>query len=246
MGESDPVANLIDVRLDNSSDSGPKVRDVLPDDRNTTSPTKYREENMFEDGMIGHKLWSEREEGSEECLVIEEATVMLALAKECSGKAVLDTACTNDVAGRRWVEDYIERLPDDDRERVKKYKGGRTFKFGGGERLVSKTEMIVPGWIGEQRIMLKFDVVDADLPLLLSLNTIKMAETILDTKNDEAFMLDNLVKLGRTETGHYTVDLIKGESQWLGTASLDNKADWKRALTKHHEQFAHPPHKQLK
>ena len=94
--------------------------------------------------------------------------------------------------------------------------------------------------------MLKFDVVETDLPLLLSLNTIKMAETTLDTKNDEAFMLDNLVKLGRTETGHYTVDLIKGESQCLATASLDNKADWKRALTKLHEQFAHPPHKRLK
>ena len=59
-------------------------------------------------------------------------------------------------------------------------------------------------------------------------------------------MLDNLIKLGRTETGHYTVDLIKGESQCLATVSLDNKADWKRALTKLHEQFAHPPHKRLK
>ena len=87
---------------------------------------------------------------------------------------------------------------------------------------------------------------DSYLPLLLSLNTIKMAETILDTKNDEAFMLDNLIKLGRTETGHYTVDLINGESQCLVTVSLENKVDWKRALTKLHEQFAHPPHKRLK
>ena len=132
---------------------------LLGDDLNTSPLTMYREENMCEDGVTVQRLWGEREEEREECPVIEEATVMLALIKECSGKAVRDTVCTNNVAGSRWVEDFIELLPENDRERVKKYKGGRTFKFEGGERLGSETEMIISGLSGEQKIKLKFDVV---------------------------------------------------------------------------------------
>ena len=62
-------------------------------------------------------------------------------------------------------------------------------------------------------MLLRVDVVASEIPLLLSLDTLKRAETILDMKEDIALMTGMLVDLKRSRSGHYTISLDKGEKE---------------------------------
>ena len=151
---------------------------------------------------------------SEVCILsAAEKEALVFLAEDCEGRAVLDTACTNDVCGEKWYKQYIASLNKKQLSNLEKSKGWRTFKFGGGERLTSKAEVILPAFIGDQEVLLRVDVVASEIPLLLSLDTLKRAETILDMKEDIALMTGMLVDLKRSRSGHYTISLDKGEKE---------------------------------
>ena len=183
----------------------------------------------------------------EECLIIhdENAGGVVFIAEDCRRKGLLDTACTDDVCGRSWMEDYVAGLPQNDAQLVIREEGWRTFRFGGGEKLKSLAQVTIPAYIGEQPVSIKVDVVESDLPLLISLKTQKRAGTILDMVEDVAIMAGSKIKLERTKTGHYCIDLDGQESFCLATYTLDKEEEWRKALKKLHQQFAHPPYERL-
>ena len=183
-----------------------------------------------------------------ECSVLncEEREGVVLLAEECNGRAILDTACTDDLAGRKWIEKYINNLSEDDKSSVVRKPGWRKFKFGSGNRMQSEEEIEIPAFIGDQPVRLKTDVLDVNLPLLLSLSTIKRAGAIIDTTEDSAVMAGNKLNLGRTKTGHYFISLLAEDGECSAVMTLENPESWEEALTKLHRQFAHPMKKRLK
>ena len=50
--------------------------------------------------------------------------------------AVLDSACSSTVCGDSWINNYIQSLDKDDRQKVKQTDSQRVFKFGGVQRRV--------------------------------------------------------------------------------------------------------------
>jgi hypothetical protein len=60
--------------------------------------------------------------------------------------------------------------------------------------------------------LMKTDVVDSHIPLLMSLSAMKLAGVKLNTKDDEAEIFGNQVNLSFTTSGHYCVSLMKEES----------------------------------
>ena len=48
----------------------------------------------------------------------EEAVVLL--AEECRGMGLFDTACSSDVCGKGWLQDYVASLTDGRRKEVKR------------------------------------------------------------------------------------------------------------------------------
>ena len=183
------------------------------------------------------------EEG--QCWILGDEAVVL-LAEDCRKKGVLDTACTDDVCGKEWLEDYVGSLSTEEKKKVKRSAGWRTFRFGGGEKLQSVAEVVIPANFGDQPVLLKVDVVTSNLPLLISLNTQKLAGTILNMTTDEAVMAGSKLKLERSRSGHYCLDLGGAGGVCLVTYSLEREMDWGKALKKLHEQLAHPPHQRLK
>ena len=75
----------------------------------------------------------------EECLIIQDemAGGVVFIAEDCRRKGLLDTACTDDVCGRSWMEDYVAGLSQNDAHLVIREEGWRTFRFGDGEKLKS-------------------------------------------------------------------------------------------------------------
>lgn len=164
-------------------------------------------------------------------------------ARNC---AVLDSACSSTVCGETWLENYIGSLDDAERKKVTKAEGSRIFKFGGGTKLKSKCEYSIPGEIAGTSVTIQTDVVDSDIPLLLSRSAMKNAGVKLDLQNDTAEILGKDVSLNLTSSGHYCIPIDKSERIPVETVCEVTFENSHKQLLKLHRQFAHPPAKRLK
>ena len=57
------------------------------------------------------------------------------------------------------------------------------------------------------------DVVPDDLPLLLSKQSMKIARTTADFVNDKVSMLDQVLNLCFTSSGHYAISITKEQQE---------------------------------
>ena len=81
------------------------------------------------------------------------------------------------------------------------------FKFGGGEVLTSIASLELAGILADRKVTRKTDVVTSDIPLLLSLETMKKAGVKLDLFNDSAEIFRKQIPHNHTESGHYCTPL---------------------------------------
>ena len=106
----------------------------------------------------------------------------------------------------------------------------------------------IPAIIGDKKIKIQLDVVNGEIPLLLSREFMKKTNSELNFKNDTIEILDQKVNLILTESGHYGLPL--GRNRQIVTDSERN-ADLKLTLhvrdmstkeiaQKLHRQFSHP------
>ena len=109
--------------------------------------------------------------------------------------------------------------------------------------------MNFPAMIDGKKIRITSDVIDGEIPLLLSKHSMKQADTQIDFSNDKAKMLEKKLKLQFTVSGHYAIPI--GNSTFIE----EDLKDCKKVLlnitfmphnkkvnvaNKLHEQFAHP------
>ena len=169
-------------------------------------------------------------------------------ARNC---AVLDSACSSTVCGEIWLENYLNSLDHEDRRKIKRFIGQKTFKFGGGERLKSKGEYNFPAVIAGKEVTIKTDVVESDIPLLLLRQAMKTAGVKMDLERDRAQIFDKDIALNLTTLEHYCIPIDRAEKipvQKVFSVDLEEMAsiDRYKTLFKLHREFAHPPMKKLK
>ena len=81
------------------------------------------------------------------------------------------------------------------------------FKFGDGHEVVSRERHRIPAFIGKKKLFIETNVVDSEIPLLLSKAAMKKAGSKLDFCHDTVTMLREDVKLSFTESGHYCIPI---------------------------------------
>ena len=88
--------------------------------------------------------------------------------------------------------------------------GQRTFKFGGGERLVDRRIQASSSgcW---KRGHHQTVVVESDIPLLLSRKAMKMAGVMMDLESDTVRIFGKHVALNLTTLGHYCIHIDRAE-----------------------------------
>ncbi|KAJ8029370.1 hypothetical protein HOLleu_28748 [Holothuria leucospilota] len=128
---------------------------------------------------------------------------------ESYGEAVLDTACTKTVCGRRWIQEYISKLDGAESELINSVDSSQEFKFGDGATYKSTGDCVIPAVIGDTACQTATEIVECDIPLLLSKDSLKRANTVLDLRNDKATMFEKDGHLEFTSSGHYCVNLLK-------------------------------------
>lgn len=77
-----------------------------------------------------------------------------------------------------------ESLRSKEKELVKQTGNRNIFIFGDGRKVKSLKKFVIPAKISFLNIMIKTDVVNEDILLLLSKETMKKADTEIDLKND--------------------------------------------------------------
>ena len=93
--------------------------------------------------------------------------------------------------------------------------------------------------------MIKTDVINKDLPLLLS-KAFKNANMILDFQNDTAKAFDEVIPLNNTLSGHYIIpisrqkQLIDNISSANVTLTVQSSYTNEQIAVKLHLQFGHP------
>ena len=198
------------------------------------------------------KVSQESEEKAKE--VVEEIQIVLlnaskpdskqlTLVIDALGCALLDCGCTKTVAGVFWMKEYLEMLSAEDRKSVKEESSQSKFRFGDGHECKSMKALIIPIKVGRRKYLLRVEVVEEEIPLLLSKPSMKSLKMNLDFDKDVAYIGNEEIKLSCTSSGHYRLHLTPCNIDACNitltvTEGLDIKQKKVKAF-KLHRQFGH-------
>ena len=128
---------------------------------------------------------------------------------ETLGSAVLDSGASSTVCGTKWYKCFLETLMDAQKKKIVKIKGVRAFEFSNGNKLNSLYKVILPCVIANIEVSIITDVVNSDIPLLLSKDAMKRAGTCLNFEDDTVTMLKKKIPLSCISSGHYYIPITK-------------------------------------
>ena len=181
---------------------------------------------------------------------VENPNNITSLVYETIGCAVLDCGASKSVCGQRWLDLFISTLSQADQSKIVYSDTSSIFKFGSGDKVKATTSVKLPIVLGSKKLSLQVDVVQEDLPLLLSRISMKRAKTVLDTETDTVTMMGEKINLINTSTGHYAIPIctnriILQTGAKVNLISATFNLTHKEIATKLHRQFAHTPPERL-
>ena len=89
------------------------------------------------------------------------------LVEEAGCRGDLDTACSKSVAGSEWIERYTKHISSFFADSLEVTSSSKVYQFGGGEKRISKRCVCLPTLIGDKKMFISVDIVDASIPLLM-------------------------------------------------------------------------------
>ena len=168
------------------------------------------------------------------------------------GSAILDSGCAKSVCGSDWYHCYTDTLPVELTNQLKPVVSNSVFRFGNGSEIKSKFQVALPCQLAGKNIKIMTDVIDSEIPLLISKKAMKKAKCVLDFKNDKVEILGTKIDLYCTNSGHYYVPLVRPLekvqcSEILFVRSLKQKSYEEKVqiARKLHRQFSHPSFERL-
>ena len=119
--------------------------------------------------------------------------------------AILDSGCPKTVCGEVWLEVHVDSLKE--KLNVTQSDSNGIFKFCNGRSIKSNRKVEMPVIIEDIPVLLTTDVISFDIPLLLSKESMKQANTAIDFKNDYAELFGKKINLFFTSLGHYCIPI---------------------------------------
>ena len=221
--------------------------------KKSANKVRYVSEQDFDDHME-EQFPTDEPDGEGDCYpnyVWMAETDQIELTKfsvEAQNCAVLDTACGSTVCGTEWFEAFVDTIGEGQVKLVQP-EGCNSFKFGTGPTVPTLGTYEIPITIAGIDLKLKTDVVDGDIPLLLSKAAMKEAGVVIDMNTDCAVIFGRSVPLDTTSSGHYCVPIHSGYTVAKVTdvlaVSSSPALEQRKTFMKLHRQFGHPPQNKL-
>ena len=173
-------------------------------------------------------------------------TKVKSLVAESFNSAVLDSAASKTVCGYMWFKVFCESQP----HAIPTHPSSARYKFGASQPVVATKCAVIAAVLGKKVIHISTDIVDIDIPFLLSREAMKKLNMIINFGTDSATILGTTYPLTITSSGHYTIPLTPS-TQLLSTyrcipdtqvffTATSTLSKPQQAL-KLHRQFAHAP-----
>ena len=169
---------------------------------------------------------------------------------------LLDSGCSHNVCGDVWLDIFLDSIPETQKMKIGALeKSNRVFRFGDGKLVTSRGSLRIPVYLGEWTTI-KADVIDSDLPLLLSRKWMESVDTSINFKEKKVMMNGMRQRVETTCNGHLGIPLTKDyisrdenvkTENVLFTDRIENKTPEEilRIAKKLHVQFAHPRSERL-
>lgn len=129
------------------------------------------------------------------------------LVREAKGCAVLDSGCSTTVCGTGWFNVFLSSLSDYERDKIVEDKSTSTFTFADGVTVPSIKRVTLPCSIGNISARIVTDVVDCNIPLLLSRRSMKKAEMLVNFATDQVKIQGRVIDLQTSTSGHYLLPI---------------------------------------
>ena len=169
---------------------------------------------------------------------------------ESSTSAILDCGASATVAGKEWFQNYFEGLDSKQQKKVEYRESNKIFRFGSNQKFKSLYQAQIPAKIGSEEVLINTDVVDSKVPLLLSKDAMKRAQTEINFVDDSVKMFGVEQDVYLTKSGHYAIPLnnskevlhriYENSNVKVTLISEERKEDKRRTAIKLHAQFGHP------
>ena len=148
---------------------------------------------------------------------------MNGLIGESLSCGLVDSGCTSTVCGKAWLKCYKESLSEKESSLITETNSTHSFRFGKGDPVISQKIVTLPAKLGGKHVFIKSDVVEADIPLLLSNQTMKKAEAVLDFKKEVVMLFGKEHPLLFTTSGHYIIPLCDTRKVIYSNSIKDNQ-----------------------
>ena len=227
---------------------------------------KYKQKNGKQVYMVERDSSEEDTDHSESEHEIYYTAIMYTTDKEGLNRftaealncAALDTCCTCTVAGKKWLDIFLDTIPDSLKRLVQgPFKSGKTFMFGNEGKLTAKESYKLPVKVAGNVHLISVDIIESDIPCLLSKAEMKTLGMTLDMKNDKAYINGQPIKVSTTSAGHFIMDLIDQDETCNFCSIVDevleqahvvdlmkvDETQQAKLLGKIHKQFGHRPKK---
>ena len=126
-------------------------------------------------------------------------------------EGLLDSCCSSNVMGKKWIDNFLSNMSDKDMNEVEVSKSESAFKFGDEPPVTSKEKVTFPCYILEKRTKLSADVVNRNIPLLISKGEMKKRKFILNFDQDTLEVNGEKHDLSTTSKGHFKLPLWSHE-----------------------------------
>ena len=179
-------------------------------------------------------------EDSEEDVYLTLASSCRNLLNQCTEKAIFDSACTKSVAGSLWFADFTRRLPPELQKQVVKRPTTTKIMFGDGRKTKCLFQAKIPVEFGHLSCYLDCQIVQGDLPLLLSVKSMSKAQLDINFGDNSFTVAGETAVKHQGEilsTGHIAINVIPStppSKEEIVLMTLGSSE-----ISKLHKQFGH-------
>ena len=160
---------------------------------------------------------------------------------------MVDTGCikTVTVTGKAWMNHLISSINEDSRKLIRINPSRSGFKFGIRGTQQSLGQYEVPVKLGDENIMLTMDVIDIDIPCLLSKTAMIKSRMVIDMGNNTVTMFWQSIDMVNVPSGHSAITIRpyntdRGEEFYSFVTVTENTEYNIRRIKHIHEQLGHP------
>ena len=167
--------------------------------------------------------------------------------------AIVDTGCLKTVAGRPWMDSYIQSIKADNRT-LKFRREELKFRFGNGPVYKSRMSWAIEVKFGKLKTVIFVAVVEADVPLLLGLDYQEKWGIVLDVQEGTLKIkaTGETFKVKTSRTNHWKLklqhkSLHEEASNLVYNVNMEdmNRSELKKHIVKVHKNLGHKSQKQL-